>query len=228
MRRTLRRHRTAAPSRTLWPPPTAGQDARHTGRGHDRTGTRRPSPERDSPITAKLLVMLRAGAAVAVALGVYANQHTPTDEKPYTLFFSGMIQLKVWFATLALRARLRAAAARRPALREDLDPEARSRRGSATRTGSPARSPSSSRCPSPTSASGRSGSRRGAPACCSTASSAAPSTACSSSRCSASGWKGLPGWVLPVAGGLVFAALVGVFLTAAVWFFTSSRTCPLF
>jgi len=41
--------------------------------------------------------------------------------------------------------------------------------------------------------------------------------------------EGLPGWVLPVVGGLVFTALVGLFLTSSVWFFTSSSAPrPLF
>ena len=34
--------------------------------------------------------------------------------------------------------------------------------------------------------------------------------------------KALPDWTLPVIGGLVFAALVALFLTSSVWFFTSS------
>ncbi|SCL13570.1 hypothetical protein GA0070616_0182 [Micromonospora nigra] len=33
--------------------------------------------------------------------------------------------------------------------------------------------------------------------------------------------RGLAGWVLPAVGGVVFAALVGVFLTSSVWFFTT-------
>ncbi|NUR83626.1 MAG: hypothetical protein HOY71_06020 [Nonomuraea sp.] len=33
--------------------------------------------------------------------------------------------------------------------------------------------------------------------------------------------RGLPGWTLPVAGGLAFAALVGLWLTSAFWFFTT-------
>lgn len=37
--------------------------------------------------------------------------------------------------------------------------------------------------------------------------------------------RGLPGWTLPVLGGLVFAALVLAWLTSAVWFF--SRGLPL-
>ena len=34
--------------------------------------------------------------------------------------------------------------------------------------------------------------------------------------------RGLPGWTLPVLGGLVFAALVLVWLTSALWFFSRS------
>jgi hypothetical protein len=31
--------------------------------------------------------------------------------------------------------------------------------------------------------------------------------------------RGLPGWTLPVAGGAVFTALVGIWLTSSLWFF---------
>jgi len=31
--------------------------------------------------------------------------------------------------------------------------------------------------------------------------------------------KGMPGWALPLFGGLVFAALVGIWLTSSLWFF---------
>jgi len=47
----------------------------------------------------KLLGVLLVGAAISVALGVYSNVHDPTHEQPYELFFTGIIQLKVWFAT---------------------------------------------------------------------------------------------------------------------------------
>jgi hypothetical protein len=33
--------------------------------------------------------------------------------------------------------------------------------------------------------------------------------------------KGLPGWALPVIGGVVFSALVGLWLTAGLWLFTT-------
>jgi hypothetical protein len=50
----------------------------------------------------KLLIALLVGGAVSVALGVYSNVHDPTGEKPYTLFFSDTIHLKVWFATVVV------------------------------------------------------------------------------------------------------------------------------
>jgi hypothetical protein len=61
------------------------------------------APARGGGTTARRLVgVLLAGGAVAVALGVYGRVHDPTGEQPYTLFFTGTIQLKVWFATAAV------------------------------------------------------------------------------------------------------------------------------
>lgn len=34
--------------------------------------------------------------------------------------------------------------------------------------------------------------------------------------------KGLPGWVIPVAGGLVFTGLIGIWLTSSLWFFQNN------
>ena len=34
--------------------------------------------------------------------------------------------------------------------------------------------------------------------------------------------KGLPAWVIPIAGGLLFSGLVFVWLTSALWFFQTS------
>ena len=53
-------------------------------------------------VPVKLLGLLLAGAAVSIALGVYGKVHDPTGEQPYTLFFSDTINLKVWFATIAV------------------------------------------------------------------------------------------------------------------------------
>ena len=52
-------------------------------------------------VPVKLLGVFATGAAVSILLGVYANEHTPTREKPYSLFFTDTIQLKVWFAAVA-------------------------------------------------------------------------------------------------------------------------------
>jgi len=59
-------------------------------------------PVATPPVTVKLLGLLLAGGAVSVALGVYGRAHDPTGEKPYTLFFSSTINLKVWLATIVL------------------------------------------------------------------------------------------------------------------------------
>jgi hypothetical protein len=41
------------------------------------------------------------GALVAVALGVYGNVHDPSQELVFTLFFSSTISMKVWLGTAA-------------------------------------------------------------------------------------------------------------------------------
>jgi hypothetical protein len=57
----------------------------------------------DSPSsTAFALVAVAAGLATAVLLGAYGRVHDPTGETAITAFFSGQIQFKVWFATLAV------------------------------------------------------------------------------------------------------------------------------
>jgi hypothetical protein len=49
-----------------------------------------------------LVLVLLAGAAVAVTLGVYARVHRPASRPLFLLGFSGMLQLKSWLATAAL------------------------------------------------------------------------------------------------------------------------------
>ena len=50
----------------------------------------------------KLAAGLTVGAAVAVSLGVYGNVHDPTGRSLVTLFFTATINLKVWLATAAV------------------------------------------------------------------------------------------------------------------------------
>jgi len=55
-------------------------------------------PRRRSAVAGVLLL----GAAVAVALGVYAKVHQPALRPLFLVGFSGMLQLKTWLATAAL------------------------------------------------------------------------------------------------------------------------------
>src|SRR3954464_3655254 len=54
------------------------------------------------PASLKLVTALLAGAAVALALGVYGHVHDPSQKLVFTLFFTSTIAMKVWFATVAL------------------------------------------------------------------------------------------------------------------------------
>jgi hypothetical protein len=50
----------------------------------------------------RLLLPLVGGAAVSVALGVYGRIHDPTGHALFTLFFTKTLNLKAWFATVAV------------------------------------------------------------------------------------------------------------------------------
>src|SRR6059058_22969 len=47
-------------------------------------------------------LLLVVALAVAAALGVYAKAHTPAGRPIFTLWFSGMLQMKAWLTTAAL------------------------------------------------------------------------------------------------------------------------------
>lgn len=50
----------------------------------------------------RLLVPLVGGAAVSVVLGIYGRVHDPTGHALFTLFFTKTLNLKAWFATVAV------------------------------------------------------------------------------------------------------------------------------
>jgi hypothetical protein len=50
---------------------------------------------------ARLLIPLLIGAAVALGLGVYGNVHDPTGRSIFSLVFTKTINMKAWFATAA-------------------------------------------------------------------------------------------------------------------------------
>ena len=59
------------------------------------TAVDRPSP------APRLLFAAALGALVAVALGVYGRLHDPSGELVFTLFFSSTISMKVWLGSAA-------------------------------------------------------------------------------------------------------------------------------
>jgi hypothetical protein len=58
-----------------------------------------PDPPR--PSGARLLLPLLAGAVVAVALGVYGKQHQAAGKVTFDLGFSALLPMKIWLATAA-------------------------------------------------------------------------------------------------------------------------------
>lgn len=48
------------------------------------------------------MVILVAGALVAVALGVYGSEHTPSTDFTITLGFTSTLSMKIWLSTIAL------------------------------------------------------------------------------------------------------------------------------
>lgn len=187
-----------------------------------------PAIQPSRAVSSRLLGVFLWGAAVSVALGVYADSHTPTGEKPYALFFSDTIQLKVWFATAAVVlacAQILLAMRLYGKLRWPRDAPAWL--GDAHRlTGTVAfvlSLPVAYHClwslgfQSTTT-------RVVVHSIVGCVFYGAFVAKVLSVRMS-----GLPGWTLPVVGGLVFASLVAVFLTSSVWFFTDRPAgLPLF
>jgi hypothetical protein len=54
------------------------------------------------PASQRLLLAAALGGAVALSLGIYGNVHDPSQRLVFTLFFSSTIAMKVWFASVAL------------------------------------------------------------------------------------------------------------------------------
>jgi hypothetical protein len=172
-------------------------------------------------ISPKVLGLFVAGGAVSVLLGVYAHAHDPVANKlPYDFIFSGTIQMKASLATIAvLLAVVQVLLALRLYGKVHWPTRVPSWLGDAHRlTGTLAfvvTLPVAYQCL--WSLGFQSGSTRvlihsifgcifyGAFV----------------TKVLAVRIHGLPDWMLPIAGGLVFAALVVLFLTSSLWFFTS-------
>jgi pSer/pThr/pTyr-binding forkhead associated (FHA) protein len=54
------------------------------------------------PVAGRLLLVGMIGAAVALTLGIYGSAHTPASDLAITLGFTNTITMKVWLATIAI------------------------------------------------------------------------------------------------------------------------------
>ena len=173
------------------------------------------------PAATKLAAALLVGAAVAVSLGVYSKVHTPAARPLFTLGFSSVLPMKAWLTSAAaslLVVQLLTAlwmwgrlpgAGRAPGWAGLLH------RWSGT-TAFVLTLPVALHCI--WSLGYATGSTRvvvhGLVGCLFYGAFA--------TKMLCLRLRGLPGWALPVAGGTVLGALVMLWLTAALWFFTRS------
>ena len=162
----------------------------------------------------RLLAIAGFGAAVAVALGVYGHVHDPSQELVFTLFFSTTISMKVWLATVALVFAVIqvTSAAWVYGKFGNAPPWAGTAHRISGRLAFIVSLPVAYHCLwslgfQDTDTRVLLHSLLG---CCFYGAFAAKVTVVNS--------KGLPGLALPVAGGVLFAVLVGVWLTSALWF----------
>ncbi len=160
-----------------------------------------------------------AGAAVSVALGVYGRLHDPTGETVVTLFFKDQITAKAWLATLAVLAVLVQITSALRLYGKIGSSPAPAWLGNLHRlSGTLAfvvTLPVAYHCLWSIGFNADAGVSRvylhGLAGCLFYGAFA--------SKVLVVRLKGLPGWVLPVAGGLVFTGLVAAWLTSAFWFF---------
>ena len=61
-----------------------------------------PAPAPPPAVTTSLLTILLVGTLVSLLFGVYASVHDPTGETTIALFFSNTVGMKVWLTTAAL------------------------------------------------------------------------------------------------------------------------------
>lgn len=177
-----------------------------------------PTPGPSGGPRASLVVPLLVGAGVAVALGVYGRTHTPTGIAVNVAGFSSPMTVKVWLGTgaaLLAGVQLLSALAMWGRLGGFTPPWAGAAHRWSGRVAFLLTVPVAVHCLY----------------ALGFADHDARTTAHSVLGCVFFGAfatkmlalprRGLAGWVLPVVGGVVFTALVGVFLTSSVWYFTT-------
>lgn len=168
-----------------------------------------------------LLGLVLAGALVAVALGAYAQVHTPARRETTQLFFSGTLPFKAWTTTLVLAlAVFQLLSALRLYGRVGRRRPAPGWLGSAHRLSGTlafiASLPVAFHCLWSLGFAQLSNPRavvHSAVGCLFYGAIVVKVGAVRSRR--------LPGWALPVVGGTVFTLLVAVWATSSLWFFTA-------
>lgn len=172
-----------------------------------------------TPVPPRALAILLTGAAVSVALGVYGSVHDPSGESLVTLAFTATINLKVWFATFALALAVFQAVSA-AVIYGKLGSGGPTWLGPAHRlsgTGAFLISiPVAYHCLWALGFQADDGARIFVHSLLGCAFYGAFAAKVLVVRA-----KGLPGWMLPAAGGTVFAVLVGIWLTSSLWFFTT-------
>jgi len=170
----------------------------------------------------RLALALLLGALVAVALGVYGRVHDPTGRSLVTLFFTATINLKVWLATAAVAlavVQVLTAAKFYGKLGEGHGPRwlGRAHRASGT-FAFLLIIPVAYHCLWALGFQVQGDARvlaHGLLGCLFFGALSAKVLLVRSG--------GLPGWAVPIAGGTLFTALIGVWLTSAFWYFTNVK-----
>ena len=166
-----------------------------------------------------LAALLLLGCAVAVALGMYAREHKPRPQPLFLAGFSRELQFKTWFATGALllvvvQVLTASWMWRRPGGRAWSWAAPMHRWSGATAF--VALVPVALNCLYSL------GFETGSVRVLAHSVAGCAFYGAYSAKMLALRLRGLPGWTLPVLGGLVFTALIVLWLTSALWFFTSS------
>jgi hypothetical protein len=172
------------------------------------------------PDRGRLVLALVLGALVALSLGVYGAVHDPTGRSLVTLFFTATINLKVWLATAAALLavfQVLSAAKLYGKLGSGRGPRWLGRVHRATGTTAFLLTiPVAYHCLWALGFDAAVDLRilaHGLIGCVFFGALAAKVLLVRS--------RGIPGWTLPLAGGVVFTGLIGVWLTSSFWFFTT-------
>ena len=172
---------------------------------------------RRATLTGGVLVL---GAGVAVALGVYGSVHDATGRSLVTLFFTATINLKVWLATLAMALalfQLGSGLRIYKVFGDGAAPEQLSPIHRLSGTGAFLLSiPVAYHCLWALGFQGSSGARVLFHSMLGCLFYGALVTKVLFVR-----GRWAPNWALPMAGGILFTALTGIWLTSSFWFFTN-------